>query len=313
MSSFTSVFKLDESRVVLVLLALLACLEVFFRTSGQKLSHDALYTENLKVTAQAMASAPPPRLLFVGNSLTRSGVDPELLAKEWHSAGGTPAPQVFLAMPDSSHALVWDYLVRRYFIEPGCLPEEVVIVTGRLHLLDSPANDSQMGAYYVSWKDMSDYLGQEVGSGDQASDFIMGRLFSTFSYRSRVSPRVFDVLLPDYQENWHILNKAAVAGSASPLANADAVSTTRHLRRLATDLKSRGVRLTIVAAPMPAPYKVNPQVTEALQELGVRLVDINPIAGIDASCFADEDHLNDRGKAIFTRALARALPESWRK
>ena len=45
----------------------------------------------------------------------------------------------------------------------------------------------------------------------------------------------------------------------------------------------------------------------------IDVVDLNPIPGLTAEHFADEDHLNNLGKELFTRALSATLPNHWRK
>ena len=307
MNSFTSVFKTDEGRVVLAVLVVLGVVELFFRAAGHRLSQDVAATEQIAKTAAQMSAAPKPRLLIVGNSMAREGIDPALLESELKAAKGAAAPSVFISYPDSSHAFVWDYLLEKNFLRSDGRPDEVILVTGRQHLLDSPGNHSHMGAYYVSWSDAPRYLREDAPGFDARAEFLLGRLSATYSMRARVSPRVFDAILPHYQENWVILNRAALAGKGVALSGNNETGATRHLGHLARSLKARGVRLTIVAAPLPYAYTISPPVLSALKELDVPLIDLNPIAGIDGSSFLDADHLNASGKAIFTRALAKAL------
>lgn len=313
MSSFTSVFKLQEARVILCLLALLAVLEIVFRASGHRLSHDIENIREIDLTAQTMAAAPMPRVLFVGNSITQAGVDPALFTVEAKRHGADPQLSLYSAYPDSSHAAIWDYLLDRYFIEPGRLPEDVVIVTGRVHLLDAAANQAQLGAYYVSWADVPYYLGHDAHSADSIIEFMLGKAFSIMTLRNRVSPRLFNVLLPYYQENWFILNRAAMTGALVVKPETPSEAPTTHLKHLVQQLKQHGVRLTVVSAPMPHPYVLHPSVVATLKQEQINVLDLNPIPGLSTEHFADEDHLNKLGKEIFTRALSAALPNHWRK
>lgn len=299
--------------MVLCLLALLAALELTFRATGHRLSHDLENIHAIGLTAQTMAAAPPPRVLFVGNSITQAGVDPALFTAEAKRHGADPQLSLYTAYPDSSHAAIWDYLLDRYFIEPGRLPEDVIIVTGRVHLLDAPTNQAQLGAYYVSWADVPYYLKHDAHSVDSVIEFMLGRAFTTMTLRTRVSPRFFNVALPYYQENWFILNRAAMTGALVAKPDTQTEVPTTHLKHLVQVLKQSGVRLTVVAAPMPHPYVMHQSVVAALAQLQVDVVDLNPIPGLTAEHFADEDHLNNIGKDIFTRALSAALPNHWRK
>lgn len=308
MSSFTSVFKTDEGRVMIAVLIVLGVVEVFLRTAGHRLSQDVVATQQIVKTAAELAAAPKPRLLIVGNSMAREGIDPALLESELKAAKGAAAPSVFIAYPDSSHALVWDYLLEKYFVRDDSKPDEVLLVTGRQHLLDSPSNHASMGASFVSWAATPRYLRDDAQSFDGGAEFLLGRLSSTYSMRARVSPRVFSLLLPHYEENWVILNRAALAGRGVALSgNVYDNVTTRHFEHLAKFSKEKGVRLTVVAAPLPYRYEIVSPVQRALKQLNVPVVDLNPVAGIDARSFSDADHLNAAGKTVFTRALAKAL------
>lgn len=313
MSSFTSVFKLPEARVVVSLLALLAALEVMFCISGHHLSHDIENIREISRTAKTLAAAPPQRVLFIGNSITQAGLDPTLFTAEAKQHGADPQLSVYTAYPDSSHATIWDYLLDRYFIEPGQLPEDVVIVTGRVHLLDAPTNQAQLGAYYVSWSDVPYYLRHDAPSADSLIEFMLGKSFTLMTLRNRVSPRLFNVLLPYYQENWFILNRAAMKGALVAKPDTQSEAPTTHLKHLVQGLKQRGIRLTVVVAPMPRPYVMHPSVVATLAREQVGVLDLNPIPGLTADHFADEDHLNNLGKEIFTRALSAALPNHWQR
>jgi len=307
MNSFISVFKTNEARAVIAVLAILAVVEIFFRAAGHRLSEDVMSTNEIASTAERIAAAAPPRLLVLGNSLARKGIAPELLASEMKQQA------IFMAYPDSSHALVWDYLLTRHFVETGSLPDELLIITGKQHLLDAPGNDSHLGAYYVSWQDTPRYLHEDAATVDQAVEFLLGRTSAAFNMRARVSPRVFDAILPYYQENWEILNRAAMTGKGTALSGAVKGGTTRHLRHLIATLSEKGVSVKIVLAPMPAPYQLDEQVAAALSELKIPVIDLNPVAGIGPESFADADHLNNAGQIIFTRALAKALVTMTRK
>jgi hypothetical protein len=313
MSSFTSVFKLAETRVVLCLAALLLLLESVFTLMGHQLSHDVENISQISATAKALQLAPPPRVLFVGNSLTQAGVDPALLKEEAVKNGTFPQLSIFTAYPDSSHATIWSFLLDRYFLEPGCVPENVVIITGRVHLLDAPPNHTALGAYYVSVRDIPYYLRHDARSIENAMDFLLGRCSSTITLRRRVSPRVFDALLPHYQENWYLLSHASMKGALVAGHQSNENVSTDHFQRLMAALKERGARLTIVAAPMPNRYEIHPSVLAATKENQIEVLDMNPVSGLTAEHFADADHLNARGKEIFTRALATELTNHWRK
>jgi hypothetical protein len=311
MSLFTSASRSPETKVVLSLLILLAVVESGFSLAGHLLSRDVTNIRSISATAQTMASAAAPRVLFVGNSITQAGVDPALLTEEAIKHGSPAQLSVHTAYPDSSHVTVWDYLTRRYFLEQGSLPEDIVIVTGQLHLLDAPVNHAHLGAYYVSTSDMLYYLKHDAGSIDHSVEFLLSRGLMTPSLRARVSPRLFDLVLPHYQENWTLLNQASMKGALASGSKAAAGGTTSHLERLIATLQQHHIRLTVVAAPMQQPYELHPRVIAALQKAKVNILDLRSVPGLGSDHFADADHLNAKGKELFTRALAPGLTSLW--
>jgi hypothetical protein len=308
MNLFTSVFRLTETRVAVCLVLFLLALEGFFRVSGARLSADAVKIEKIAEVAAKLHLASPPRVLMLGNSILAAGVDTARLQAGMNVEQEARDWAVEAVTPDSSHVTIWDYLYSRYFVGPDQAPEELVLVTGRMHLVDAPANLSHLAAYYVANRDLGRFFAEDTQSLEQRLEFLLGRWYAPMRFRQRVSPRVFDVLLPNYQENWHILNQASLN---TPLAvrkhEGDEAATTRHLGHLLNLAREKGTRVTVVLAPMPKPYELHPAVQLKLEEAGVRVVDVNPVPGLGEAHFADADHLNEAGKELFTEALIPAL------
>lgn len=313
MNSFTSVFRLTETRVALCLVLFLLALEGFFRVSGARLSTDAVKIEKIGQVAARLNQAEAPRVLLLGNSILGAGVNTARLQTGMNESPDARGWDVEAVTPDSSHATIWDYLISRYFAGPDLMPEELVLVTGRMHLVDAPANLSHLAAYYVANQDLARFFSEDTHSFEQRLEFLLSRWYAPMRFRQRVSPRVFDVLLPNYQENWHILNQASLN---TPLAvrkgRGDEPATLRHLEHLLKQTQEKGTRVTVVLAPMPKPYTLHPAVQSKLEEAGVTVVDVNPVQGLGDAHFADADHLNEAGKELFTEALIPALAKALR-
>lgn len=313
MNSFTSVFRLTETRVALCLVLFLLALEGFFRASGARLSADVVKIERIGQVAARLSREAAPRALLLGNSILGAGVDTARLQAGMNADQGARGWTVEAVTPDSSHATVWDYLMSRYFAGPDLMPEELVLLTGRMHLVDAPANLSHLAAYYVANRDLGRFFEEDTHSLEQRLEFVLSRWYAPMRFRQRVSPRVFDVLLPNYQENWYILNQASLN---TPLAvrkdGGDEPATTRHLEHLLKQAREKGTRVTVVMAPMPKAYTLHPAVQRMLDQAGVRVVDVNPVPGLGEAHFADADHLNEAGKELFTEALIPALAKALR-
>jgi hypothetical protein len=310
--------------VLLGVTVFLLTLELLLRSVGSRLSHDVKNISGIESVATALEQAPPPRVLFVGNSILLAGIDPIQFQRAISAQPGAAKISTFIVHPDSSHATVWDYLLHRYFIEPEKLPDDVFLVSGRVHLADREMSSVELGGYYVSNRDIVRYFNLDNGGFDEGVGFFLGRISAIARLRKRVSPRIFDVMLPFYQENWSLLHHgpepAMSKTSASALPNRsdeellewpESSSTTRHLQSIADTLREKGIRLTIVLAPMPRPYKLDPGIEAMIEERDIRLLDMRQLPGLRAEDFADQEHLNETGREIFTNALAKEVANYW--
>ena len=139
--------KGKEKWVVLVLLCLLLVLEIAARLSGSSLSKDLAHLETLPAAASRIAACEDePTLLIVGNSLARNGIDSELVRKNF--------PHVEYFYPDGSSVSEWSWALNRYFLEEGAVPDQIWVVTGRGHLVDSSVVPERLGAYWVENSDV---------------------------------------------------------------------------------------------------------------------------------------------------------------
>lgn len=303
--------------MVLSVLVLLLALELFFRATSSRISQDVAKIEKLDEVANKLGAAQPSRILFVGNSILRDGNDTDqftnLIEEEESSANLT----AYAVHPDSSHAVIWDYMLSRYFIAPGSHPEDVVIVTGRIHLRDQHANPTDLGGYYVCTSDIKRYLKTDAESLDDVIFFFLGRFSETARMRKRVSPRIYDILLPYYQENWIHLNRPRKFTASAEKTDKKSASTsptisTDHLESIIEMHRRNEIRLTVVKAPMPKPYELDPEILSLLDQSNVSVLDMSNLPSLTIDHFADEDHLNSSGKSIFTKALAAAMAKYWR-
>lgn len=312
MNLYTSVFKSVEARVLGLLVLTFVVLEFFFASAAPHLSQDVAKIEGLNNLSEELASKYPHRILFLGNSILLAGIDPELFVSLSGNSPIASPPSVFMAHPDSSNIVIWSYLLDRYFLNRESYPEEVVIVTGRTHLEDQYANPVDLGGYYVDQPDVRRFLNLDAQSFDDKCHFFLGRWSETFRIRKRVSPRVYDAILPHFQENWiHLHSPRPKLVRPGDIENtpikADSPVSTTHLETIINRLQQNQIRLTIVKAPMPTPYVLHPEIQTLINSHSIDLIDMSDLAAIGPDHFADADHLTPSGKILFTRALADAM------
>jgi hypothetical protein len=113
-SSSISSFR-SELKVVLVVLVALAACEAGVRKLGPSVSLDDRHCAQIPDIAAGLARRRPPRILFLGNSLTRAGVSLDSFREQ---LAGTALGEANCAavFPDNTVVSNWYYLYKcRFF------------------------------------------------------------------------------------------------------------------------------------------------------------------------------------------------------
>lgn len=300
MNSSTSSFR-TELKVVGAVLFVLLCIEVVMRRAESKLSIDIAHIRSGNEVAERVGSS-PRSLLLLGNSLTREGIAIERLA-----ANAGKDLSIGSYYPDGSSVNEWAYAFRRYFSEPGKVPDFLIIGAGRSHLLDSERPPDSFGAYYCSRRDIPRYFKRHVKNPDQAAGFFLARYSAAYTNRNRIQPRLFTAFIPHYQEVLPILKakpKAVGEQSERQLEH-------RNLSELLEAAKAAGTRVAVVAIPMPEAYPLSDATVRAIVDGGAILIDARELAGIEPKDFPDDYHLGPAGAKLLTQHLIEKLQPLW--
>lgn len=252
------------------------------------------------VKARPAEPGEPIPVLMVGNSLLLEGIDVEQL--KGLTSGRMRIYPIFL---EATGYYDWFYGLQRLFRE-GARPQVVVLGIGVDSLL---ANTVRQDYAPLMLFDMRDSLGV-------ASDLRMDRTATSnlllahssvfWDTRSVLRTQVLRHSVPHYRELVSFLKPRA----AIPPAPQFQVIAKSRLERLRDLCEAHGARLIILVPPIPDSDDAVRQLTTASQNAGVdTLVPINP-AALSAKYYqSDELHLNSKGAALFTVALAEFLPQ----
>jgi len=290
-----------EGRVVLFLLLCVLLAEGGMRIIERRLSKDVDHIRSLPDVARQMREHTGEKILFIGNSLTRCSIVPEIICEHRRKSGVTD-PAVFLFYPDATNAVNWDYGIRRWFLNAGAVPDQVFIGTGPLHLADrAPGDATRLGAFYVSSDQIQRIMREDLHDWEQRCEFVLARLSILFASRQKVKPRVFGPLIPAYfdMEQWANLQRNPNARDAAP-----ATDTFRHLDALLQRLRQSNISAHVFTIPQPKPYDLAPEAKRTIEKNGAHLHHLANIPGISKAHFKDGYHLDAEGAAIFSRALA---------
>jgi hypothetical protein len=304
MSLSTSSFSIEARVVALVLLVLLGC-ELVVRTREQYLSLDLKHIGQIPAISQNMTEGPGLRVLFIGNSMTRYGVDASTFEREMQAQGIGPL-RVEKVFPDATGLPDWYYAFKHYFVDAGHLPDVLIVGFAARDLQDDYAVEpTRLARYYSSSRDIPELFSRDVLDFDGRVEFLLSSLSSSFANRSRVRTRVMDALVPYYRDTAQQLNRDMKTGRAANAAPTP--HTYRRLERLMQLAGQKGVRVIFVAMPLRDAYTLDPLVRKTIEDGGMAFVDCREVAGLGRESYIDEMHLKPEGAAVYSRFLARQL------
>ncbi len=304
-----------EWKVLLSLALLLLGTEVVLRLNERRLSVDVDHIRSAprlagEITQDAKALPGVLKILFMGNSSIRRGIDAKVLEEEFRVKYGRAVKSYFF-YPDGGNIVAWRWAWRRYFAAPGCRPDLVVICGGASHFDDGKLDPRLLASYYVSAEDSWDCAWRQLSGAEERLEFFAAEASLSYASRKRVARRVMDVLMPHNREVlFEMVSQAEKNAAAHTKAPRTQAPTSEALRALLQDLRGKGLKAAIVAVPNLNGYEVPPQRVRTIAEAGAAFIDLRTVPGIDAAHYFDKAHLDAAGAVIFTRALCAALQEA---
>jgi len=289
-----------EWKVLVSLVAILLVMEGGVRAFETRLSKDLAHLRELPAAAQRLKESKAYKILIVGNSLARYGIDRKLLARELENKGyGKVLVEAFY--PDATGIAEWSFGLRRYFLNLGAIPDRIILVTGKTHLLDTPVVPERLGAFYVDRSDVKEAILLDLGSVESTTRFFLAQVSGLFANRARIRPFVFYNYLPAYTQTIQEINDWRKMMAAA--SERKTKQQTTNLSRLLQVAQSNGIAVSVVVIPMFETYDL-PQVV--IHEIGVQgapIWDLSKIEGIGGDNFFDGYHLDAEGARRLTSEM----------
>lgn len=306
MSSSTSSFK-TELKVVALVVILLAGSELAVRSREQALSLDVRHIRQIPAISQEMTEGEGLRVLFLGNSMTRYGVEPGAVEGELRARGFDAPLRIVRVYPDATGLTDWYYAFNHYFVDAGRPPDVLIVGFASNDLTDArPLQPWRLAQYYTAAHDVPEVFAWDVRDFDGRVDFLLSDVSSSFANRRRVRERMLDLFVPYYRESAQQINRAQQAKDKRSAASLPA-PTYGRLGRLGRLASNHGVRVVLVAMPQRESYDLDPQLRTATERAGMTLIDARSVDGLGREGFVDEMHLNSGGAMLYSRFLARQL------
>ncbi|MBB5039873.1 hypothetical protein [Prosthecobacter dejongeii] len=306
-----NLLRLAEVKVILFVVLSLAGLEVGARLFEVRLSKDVRHIRSLPEAAASLKAAPAERLkvLILGNSLSRDGLDKEILKTGLTRLTGREVELVAM-YPDGTSINQWYYGYRRYFDQTGALPDLVLLGSARLHVLDNRFEPDRLAAFYTSVADMPQLLGQQEGDVEAISKVLLARVSMSFAHRTRVQPLVFYNLIPGYTETSQTIGVVREEmAPAVPKADMPP-ETCEMLTELLKTLNEGHVHALLLAIPMTKPYTMPDCALASAAAAQVPVIVAGESLYQRADYFYDGYHLGPEGSAEYTRLLIEKISQT---
>lgn len=307
-------FLAGEWRVVLCVLAVFFGLEMIFRVGGQKLSKDIEHLRSFPEIAATLAEFPADqgtRILFLGNSLTRYGVDVDQFAEVCRDQFQEPVQAVKMN-PDNTALADWYYGYRRYFHRQQIRPDLVIIGFEGGHLRDAPSHHpDRLAQYYCDADDYPELTRFDLRGFEEHASYWLARASAAFGNRDRIQRRVLDDFIPDYRAGMDELNRRMNQQSQRKLSQPELTQSaaenepdySRLLEFVALAERDQ-VQVFLVAMPVPEAYEFDRGLLEVVQSTSAVLLDCRQVPGIEPAMFFDGLHMDDQAQTLYSRYLA---------
>ncbi len=293
-----------EWRVVAVVAVVLGLAECVFVVGRHRLSKDVEHLQSFGQLAANFGNSAVsgPKVLFLGNSLTRYGVDEAVFANTFQAHAGVE-PTALKIVPDNTAVADWFYVYRNQFAMAQRAPQILVIGFEGGHLRDAASrHPDRLAQYYCSWNDWSELCARDLPDFESRAAFVLEKCSAMVGNRDRVTRRALDALIPGYREGMDRINASLKShGTTSPTPEY------QRLRKLIALAREQHVQVVLAAMPVPEHYEFDAELLAVVQEAGISLLDLRQVDGITTAMFFDGLHMDAAGAKLYSAAIAKRL------
>lgn len=293
-----------EWRVVAVVAVVLGLVECIFLCGKHRLSKDVEHLQAFGQLAARFDESPAagPKVLFLGNSLTRYGVDEGVFADTFQAATGI-VPTSLKIVPDNTAVADWFYVYRNQFALAKRSPQVLVIGFEGGHLRDAPSrHPDRLAQYYCAWSDWPELCARDLPDFESRAAFLLERGSAMVGNRDRVTRRALDTLIPGYREGMDRINASLKShGTSAPTPGY------QRLRKLIALAREQQVQVVLAAMPVPEHYEFDAELLAVVQETGVSLLDLRHVGGMTSEMYFDGLHMDAAGAKLYSAAIGQQL------
>lgn len=311
----------QELRVIGVLIAFVALLEVIARILAPNLDYDRkhifAFPQIITGLNQRSQQSDRPRVVFLGNSLMRSGLSEAIFSDELQKLNA-PSIESAKITPVGTAMIDWLYLYQRYFNPQITKPDALIVGFYTHHIHDQePIKIRRLSRHFVA---KSDFPALWTTDLDGFHEIVQSALCGVSALEGDQPEHQLSILsgiVSNYQAGLKINNRLVAnptAKSARRKATPDTTAapepppeTFQRMERFIKTCQADGVSLYFVAMPQPHHWNINPEAIQLTQRHGIEILDATSIDAITEADFEDGYHLGPSGTEKFSRWLAAQL------
>ncbi len=314
---------LQETRVILVVLAFIFLLELIARIIAPTLDFDReniyAFPETISQLEDAAESSGKPKVVFYGNSLMLHGLDQTLVKEELK---GLSAPDIESAKvtPVGTAMLDWVYLYRRYFSAQDSHPDVLVVGFVAHHIHDQEAIKlRRLSRHFVSKQDLPLLWKTDLKDFHLITQSVLCNISALEGDQPEHQLGILQTLVADYKKglnrnndlvsDWQQRLAQEAAQGNEDLATKETEETYQRMLRFITECKKHQVKVYFVPMPQPEIWDFNPEAQRLIEAKGMSVLDARSIPGMTPDDFSDGYHLGDSGKVKFSKWMAKQLSQ----
>jgi len=291
-------------KIVLSLLLLVLLAEAGVRLAMTSLSEAEIHIDQIPPITHELSLQEGARLLFVGNSLTRAGIDPVAFNQELQETTGDSI-NLSLVMPDDTVPLNWYYLIKNSVLNQEQYPHIICFGVSNFHVIDgADKRVRKLGRTYCRLKDVPEIYHTDLHSFDERTELLFSGLLYSYATQDRIKKRILDRVIPGYRTNLRRLTDMGRTGSKT---EAVVESTFDGFRRLLELVIDHQILPVVIAMPLREEWEVDPALTAVVESSGALYIDARLIEGLNDDDFKDTMHLKPVGARKLSGFLARTL------
>lgn len=290
-------------RVLTILVVMFLLLESSIRLGSQLLSIDDAHIKSVPDLISELAECKSPRILFIGNSLTREGVDLKELKKELDIAGLHDA-NIAAVFPDDTTPIHWQYIVKNHVLVQATKPDYIFMGVAGYNLVDTaPLGLRKLGCSWCKVADFPELIRDEELTFDEIGEIFTSWISWTFAKQDRIKKYILDLIIPNFRDAFRRLSDMATI--SNDLSASD--PTYEKIIRYDQFYHSNSLEVHYLGMPIQRGWTIHPKLQQVIDEGEIKFIDMRDLPDLGETHFKDSIHLTPEGARIFSKHLAKAI------